>query len=573
MFSRRDILKFIAVGGSASLLPFSYNKYLKRFGINQAFADGGVQSPPLTPFLDPLPLPSEIEPVKPFDAPDWEEFIGETTRFYKIVAEERYVQFHSQLPQPTSIWGYRPNNVPHGEWNFALGPTLIANASQHIKDGMIVQHLNNLPIEHQGFGHPELSVHLHGGHHPSRSDGFPGNIDGFQPFTFGPGEHYTYSYPMAAPGLMDGAAEYSEIPSTLWYHDHAEDFTAANVYKGLAGFHLVYEDATTDGALDIGDESSPRGLHLPSGDYDIPIFLQDKTFLDDGSLFYNPFDHDGFLGDTYVINGKVQPYFNVKRRKYRFRLLNGSNARFYHVSLTNENGREQPFDMIATDGGLLSRTLRDKTSFLIAMAERFEIVVDFSKYNTGDVLYFEDRLEQDDGRGPKGKFDSPKLRNLGTRFLKFIVGEEAVDMSEVPDMLRPFEPISDNVLAQATVKTFEFERRHGAWQINHQFFDRNQALAESHLGEPEIWRLVNKSGGWWHPIHIHSEFGRVIRRNGKLPPLHERDGIAKKDTFILGPNDEVEIFLKFRDFTGPFVFHCHTLEHEDMFMMGRFDVV
>jgi len=134
-------------------------------------------------------------------------------------------------------------------------------------------------------------------------------------------------------------------------------------------------------------------------------------------------------------------------------------------------------------------------------------------------------------------------------------------------------PIPDNVLAQATVKTFEFERRHGAWQINHQFFDRNQALTESRLGEPEIWRLVNKSGGWWHPIHIHSEFGRVIRRNGKLPPMHERNGIAKKDTFILGPNDEVEVFFKFRDFTGPFVFHCHTLEHEDMFMMGRFDVV
>ena len=180
------------------------------------------------------------------------------------------------------------------------------------------------------------------------------------------------------------------------------------------------------------------GLHLPSGDYDIPIVLQDNTFLNDGSLFYNPFDHDGFLGDTYVINGKVQPYFNVKRRKYRFRLLNGSNARFYHLSLTNENGREQPFDMIATEGGLLSRTLRDQKNFLIAMAERFEIVIDFSKYNTGDVLYFEDRLVQDGGRGPKGTFDSPELRNPGKRFLKFIVGEKAVDMTEVPDVLRPF---------------------------------------------------------------------------------------------------------------------------------------
>ena len=578
MVTRRELLKLGALGGAAALAPVSYQKYLD-FGINQAFADIEFESPPVTPFIDPLPLPDPVKAVDPFDVleSEWERFIDKSedskTNFYKIVAEERYVQFHSQLP-PTSIWGYRPDYIPHGEWDFVLGPTFKTNICQNEKAGLLVQHINDLPTDHQGFGHPETTVHLHGGHHPSRSDGFPGNIDGHKPFLFGPGKHYNYCYPMLDPGFLDKTADTSERPSTLWYHDHAEDHTAANVYKGLAGFHLVFEDplSTSIEPLDTGDETSEKGLHLPSGDFDIPLVLQDKTFFGDGSLFYNPFDHDGFLGDKFVINGAIQPYLEVKRRKYRFRFLDGSNARFYQVYLIDEDGRSQPFDMIGNEGGLFDHTLRDQETFLIGMAERYEIVVDFSRFRHGQVLYFEDRLGQDDGRGPDGDFDKPKMRKR-TRFLKLIVGEDAYDPSQVPDSLRPFEAISDEMLASATIKTFEFERRQGAWQINHQFFDRNSPMAVSEQGRPEIWRLVNKSGGWWHPIHIHSELGRMISRNGKLPPLHERDGIAKKDTILLGPNDEVEVFLRFRDYTGPFVFHCHNLEHEDMFMMGRFDIV
>jgi len=573
MFTRREMLKLAALGGAATLLPVSYQKYLK-IGIKQAFAKDAFQSPPVTPFIDPLPLPGVIETVDPFDAPEWAEYIeiGKTS-FYKIVTEERLVQFHSELP-PTAIWGYRPAYVPHGHWNFALGPTFKTNICQDIHGGVVVQHINDLPAHHEGFGHPQTTVHLHGGHHPARSDGFPGNIDGQPNFLFGPGEHYNYCYPMLDPGFIDNVVDPSERPSTLWYHDHAEDFTAANVYKGLAGFHLVYEDplSTSIEPLDTGDETSERGLHLPGGAYDIPLALQDKTFLDDGSLFYNPFDHDGFLGDKFVVNGAIQPYFKVKRRKYRFRFLNGSNARFYQAFLINEDGRSQPFDMIGNEGGLFDHTLRDQETFLLGPAERYEIVVDFRRFKSGDVLYFEDRLGQDDGRGPDGDFDDIKM-NKSTRFLQLRVGEDVPDPSEVPDTLRPFDPISPEELASATVKTFELERRQGAWQINHQFFDRNNPMAVSIQGAPEIWRMVNKSGGWWHPMHVHSELGRLIRRNGKLPPLHERDGIAKKDTILLGPNDEVEVFLRFRDYPGSFVFHCHNLEHEDMFMMGRVDIV
>jgi FtsP/CotA-like multicopper oxidase with cupredoxin domain len=123
-------------------------------------------------------------------------------------------------------------------------------------------------------------------------------------------------------------------------------------------------------------------------------------------------------------------------------------------------------------------------------------------------------------------------------------------------------------------RTFEFDRRHGAWTINGQLAgDFDHPIASPRRGQPEIWRLVNKSGGWWHPIHVHSELFHVLRRNGLLPPLSERDGMARRDTILLKSNETVDVFLEFRDFLGPFSLHCHNMEHEDMAMMARFDVV
>jgi FtsP/CotA-like multicopper oxidase with cupredoxin domain len=176
----------------------------------------------------------------------------------------------------------------------------------------------------------------------------------------------------------------------------------------------------------------------------------------------------------------------------------------------------------------------------------------------------------------------------GPRILKFIVDGDPPrpDPSQVPDVLRPFQAISDEKIAAAysNLQVFRFDRSHGGWTINGEFVDLERPVVEAKLNVPYIWRLVNDSGGWWHPIHIHSEFFRVIRRNGRTPsipapparawvPGFERDGFVKKDTILLRDNESVDVFLKFRDHLGPFVFHCHNMEHEDMAMMARFDVV
>src|SRR5262249_36590210 len=155
--------------------------------------------------------------------------------------------------------------------------------------------------------------------------------------------------------------------------------------------------------------------------FDLPIVIQDKMFADDGSLVFDPLNHDGFLGDTYVINGKVQPFFNVQQRRYRFRFLNGSPARFYELFVTNSRGVPAPMAAIATEGGLLDHAIV-LTHFPLSPAERIEVIVDFSQFKKGDEVFLENRLAQDDGRGPRGTFENPEIRPSGTRLVKFVVG-------------------------------------------------------------------------------------------------------------------------------------------------------
>jgi len=584
MFTRRDMLRLGLAGSAYALSPskFGTNPYL--------FADGGgglPPSPPTTPFLDPLPLPPPAQQVAPFATrADYQEFIdpaGLKTHYYQLVEEVRLVQLHSQLP-PTGVWGYRDSNVAN--WPFVPGPTFHVNITDQPFNGNIVRHVNNLPAvaNQRGFGLPRSTVHLHGGHHPAVSDGFPadnGVINGvdFSQITFESGGFFDYCYPMRSPGFRT-TIDTTECPSTMWYHDHLLDFTGPNVYRGLAGFYLCFD------SLDTGNENDtlPTALRLPSGNFDIPMVLQDKILDANGQLLFDTFQHDGFLGDKFLVNGAIQPFFNVQRRKYRFRLLNGSNARIYQMFLTDNNGKSYPMTQITTEGGLLSRPVPRPNGAMIGMAERIEVVIDFSQFpSSTTALYFENRLNQTSGRGPGGDFNNPDLLSSGTRLLKFNLLPGAVpDPSQVPNVLRAFAPISATEISKAVVRNFQFDRSDGGLVINGQFVDLTRPLASpSKSGAGEIWRLKNGGGGWWHPIHIHLEFGRVLKRNGTTPfgggtgdhgQSIEQDGVAKKDTYLLGPGDEVDVFLRFRDYPGPYVFHCHNIEHEDMAMMARFDV-
>jgi FtsP/CotA-like multicopper oxidase with cupredoxin domain len=551
---RRDLFRLSMAGGASLLLPAGCRRRdlrsnAGRTGMASAQDTAIFRSPPTTPFLMTLPIPPPPRPVAPF-ASDCTQFTGEGTTFFEIVEEERFVQVSPNLP-PTVFWGYRDATVD--SWPFAVGPTFHGRMTTSLGNGFVVRQYNQLPSDHRGFGVPYTTVHFHGGHNPSRSDGFP-TLD------FGPGTSFDYCYPLIVPGTIVPPLAPGDVPSTMWYHDHLLDFTGQNVYIGLVGFFLVFDD------LDTGDETT--GLGLPSGPFDIPIVIQDKSFAPDGSLVFDVFNRDGFLGDKFLMNGVIQPFLRVKRRKYRFRFLDGSNARFYQVFLATADGRTYPFDQIATEGGLLAAPIRGVESFYVAPATRVEVVIDVSAFEEGEEVFLENRLQQDDGRRPGG------LVPRGPQLLKFIVEERVPDPSQVLDVLRPFAAVTPQEIAAARRRRFVFNRTEGDFAINNILAGNLAApVAVPTLGAPEIWHLENKSGGWAHPIHVHLDFMRVLTRNGELPPLDERDGMARRDTVVLGPNDEVEVFLRFHDFTGPFVFHCHNLEHEDMAMMGRFDTV
>jgi FtsP/CotA-like multicopper oxidase with cupredoxin domain len=556
--------------GAGSMVTLPAGGWFGR--VSSAFADSNLQSPRLTPFVDPLVDPAVTELAQAAAFPQLTAyatpFRGAATRHFQITAMERMVKFHRDLPQ-TPVWAYVDSAGPTSQRLFSFRYPRI-NMGLAEGSGVVVRFHNGLTTTPADFGLPKLTVHFHGGHQPAAADGFPHDIvnrPGFFPahVTIDPGETYDYIYPWRDCGCIDGPVTTEERGSFYWFHDHILDFTGPNVYRGLAGVALAYDET------DSGDENDPApNLRLPSGKYDIPLVFQDKVFDRSGALVFDPFNQDGFLGDTFVVNGIVQPYHPIERRKYRLRFLNGSTARIYQLFLTNDAGQAFPkITQIATEGGLLAHPIRNLQSVLLPMAQRVEAVVDFADpmFDGQAAVYLENRLAQTDGRKPDG------LVSRGPKLLKFILGARTNDPSSVPDTLRPLTPISDAEKSEAERRSFKFDRSDGVFTINNRPINIERPSASPSHTRGQIWRLENSSGGWWHPVHIHSEFMRVLTRNGKLPPLDERDGNAKRDTVLLKGGDVVEIYIKFRDFPGPFVFHCHNLEHEDMAMMARYDVV
>ncbi|WP_292443704.1 multicopper oxidase family protein [Methylibium sp.] len=557
---RRDFFKTAALGGVCMAAPW----------VAQAQTTTTTpQSPYTEPWRDELEPQKPLQPVASLSpAPGKLPVAGEVGRaahqawdrfppqkLYDMHAGEYPLKWHKDLPEVTT-WGFN-DQCP--------GPMIHARYGEPI----LVRMGNELRQLGQGYGSPEISIHLHNMHTPSESDGFP--IDWWSPTDHGPtltgpGHFKDHHYPMVYAGVdqYGGIGDEREALGTLWYHDHRIDFTAQNTYRGLSGFFLAYDH------IDNGDEhdlSSPTALRLPSGDFDQPFVLADKRFTPDGvALSFDPFDNDGFVGDKMTVNGRIQPFYNAARRKYRLRLLNAGPARNYDLQLRlgSPTGPVQKFQYIANDGNLLPAPLT-MSSVRLAVAERADIVFDFSLFQKGSEVFLVNRLNQLDGRKPEKDF----LRTP-VPILKFEVDRDAQgneeDESRVPALLRPL-PNMDQPVEER--RTFTFDRTNGAWAVNSRLF-KNRPVAFPKKGTAEIWKLRNDSGGWAHPIHIHLEEGRILKRNGKLPPPHER---GRKDVFYLGPNETLEVYLRFRDFTGKYVMHCHNTVHEDHSMMVRYDIV
>jgi FtsP/CotA-like multicopper oxidase with cupredoxin domain len=461
----------------------------------------------------------------------------------------------------------------------APGPTLVATRGKTVQ------------VTQTNDWSENVTVHNHGHKVAATSDGHPTDY-------ITPGASKVYTYPN------------DQRAGTYWYHDHTMDLTGPHVYAGLAGFYII-----TDPAEDA--------LGLPSGSHDVPLLLQDKQFESDNSLSYEPNQLIGFFGDTAVVNGTTTPYLDVGTSKYRFRVLNGSNARPYFLKLQlRGSSAALPFQVIASDGGLLAAPV-ERTSLPIAPAERYDIVVDFSQYPLGTKLDLIntapsvaglgvedpdwggadgtgwDGSDADDaaaedwagfGGGDWGRFGGPGPRFGGpggarfgwlegeelegpgevpalTGLMQFVVTRSEADTSTVPAKLSSILPL--HAADAADTKEIVFRYDGSDWTMNDLMYDPERIDITSKLGQVYVWTLRNESP-IPHPFHKHLSAFNVVDINGAAPPAYES---GWKDTVMVPPQSTVRIVFKEETFTGTYVFHCHNLEHEDHGMMLQEGVV
>jgi manganese oxidase len=353
-------------------------------------------------------------------------------------------------------------------------------------------------------------------------------------------------------------------------------------------------------ALDRGNEAINDGvnLRLPSGtarswgnlDYDVNLMLAYKAWDGQGQLYFDIFNFDGFLGDVMTVNLAYKPYFEVERRKYRFRILNASVSRFFKVGLSDGSTMIQ----IANDGNLFPHPVPLTALDEQGIAERYDVVIDFSRYTVGDKVALVNLCEHQDGKKPakdlalsdalSGKSPDPCVG----KFLEFrIVRNPATpDLSQVPSTLIPNPDLSRIPVARERV--FEFGSGAsqsssdpitafvGPWGIKTDgggtlAADFGRISAAPKFGTREIWTLKNGGGGWDHPIHIHFEEGQILARNGSAAnvPAWEQ---GRKDVYRLRPGGSVTLTMQFRDFGGMFMEHCHNTVHEDNAMLLRWEL-
>jgi len=504
----------------------------------------------LTPFLDALPLPAVAQPVSGSSG-------GAAS--YHLRMRETQQQLHAELPGPTTVWGYDDGNgasFPGPTVEASVGAPVTVTWENDLRDSAsgLLRTSHYLPVDLCPHGAPENAdartvVHLHGAHVEAAYDGYP-------EATFSPGQQVVYEYPNW------------QLPSTLWYHDHALGITRLNVYMGLAGFWLIRD-------------AFEQSLGLPSGEFEIPVAIQDRSFNPDGSFLY-PADWQGtFFGDHILVNGKVWPYHEVKPGKYRLRLLNGCSSRTLRLSLSTG----APFQVLGMEGGLLPAPA-PLSQVTLGPGERSDVVVDFEPYPIGTEVFL-----TNDAPAP-----FPGSGGAIPDVMKFVVSDlpgGAPFTAPLPTALRPMEVLEE---VEATVfRDFLLEKVPGTctddeWEIisldgtgspiGSKWVDITE-LPE--LGETEVWKFVNLTG-MTHPMHIHLVMFQVLDRQscqesgGQClpigspvpPPDHEK---GWKDTVQVGPDEIVRVIARFEDYEGLFSYHCHILEHEDHEMMRQFQAV
>ncbi len=456
------------------------------------------------PFTIPFKTPPVLVPER------------QTQNYDYYTLTQRQAQAEILPGKLTDIWGYN---------GITPGPTIMNTRGRHA----VVQQINALPEIHPTLRYNVWSsTHLHGSASKPQFDGYASDITDVNSW-----KDYEY------PNLQDAR--------TLWYHDHGVHITAPNAYMGLAAMYILHDPVEL-------------ALPIPHGAYDVPIVLRDAMFEDNGALLFDDNGHSGVYGDVILVNGVPWPNMQVERRKYRFRILNASISRSYDYRLSTG----EPLIVIGTDGGLMPHP-QPVANVRHGAAERYEVVIDFSKYQIGQRVVLENV-------SPPNNIDYDTISQI----MAFDIVADASDTSnnEVPHDLNPNMKVMGLTEADAMrTRHFEFKREGGNWTINGTTWDDvvnsdyQFVLANPGFQDTEIWELSNPHGGWFHPVHIHLVDFKVLDRNGRAPFDYEK---GPKDVVYVGENETVRVLMKFENQQGRYMMHCHNLVHEDHDMMCQF---
>lgn len=532
--SRRQILKVGAVAGGALMLPL-------KFGVKQSEAK---ESPELKHFVDQLPKPRVFQPSGTNGSSD----------FYQVGMREIEGQFHRDLPL-TTVWGYGDSegySSPGPTFEARKGRNTVVNWKNRLAESPSAPHFLDIDPSIIGSIHGaensrKAVVHLHGGEIVAEVDGYPYD-------TILPKMNVEYDY------------EIIQNAATLWYHDHALGNTRLNVYMGLAGFFLVRDDY---------EDSLTANKMLPDREFEYPLALQDRRFNKDGSLSYDKKFDDSFFGDVMVVNGKAWPYLDVQRRKYRFRVLNGSNSRSYRLQLGDGS---TSFYQIGSDGGFLSAPVK-LNRLMLTPGERADIIVDFSQFDADKDIILTNTFPS---RPMERKDEDPITEVIKFRTFGAVVANDV----SLPTLtaIAAIPVASDTVHRDFKLDDMYDEKLgESKWEINKLGFD--EITEEIRPGAVEVWNFINKSD-MIHPMHLHLVQFQVLSRHlsrenseGDLVPGRDLGVDANergpKDTVRVGPKEIVTVVARFPSedkYNGLFPYHCHILEHEDHEMMRQYQI-
>jgi FtsP/CotA-like multicopper oxidase with cupredoxin domain len=509
VITRREVLKIGGLGvlgtTGATVMPWATGLDAK--SVSALPANRMPQ-----PFRSGFVRPPTIRPYKSTRTRD-----GEWTDHFELTMKAGWAEMVPGLR--TRVFGYE-GVVP--------GPTIQISRGRRSS----VRMRNHLPaLNPVGGDSFTTSVHLHGSGSLPEYDGYASDLTQ-------PGLYKEYHYPNFQPAR------------TLWYHDHGVHHTAQNVYAGLFGQYHIHDPAE-------------REL-LPQGEFDVPLMVGDIMFNADGQVRYDDRSTSGLWGDVIHVNGRPWPVMRVKRRVYRFRILNVSISRSYRFRLSTGD----PVTMVATDGGLMPRS-REVDQWRHGNAERYEVLIDFRKYRPGQRVVLQN-------------LSNPNNRDYDhtDKVMAFEVTDAPFSTKDptwrrIPHTLANSEVMRLRPSDATKERTLRVERKNGMWTINGRTWEdvinSNFQLVEANprLGATEVWNLENHSGGWFHPLHIHLVDYRILSRNGRRPFDYE---LGPKDVAYIGENERVRVIAKFGPQRGRYMVHCHNLPHEDHDMMVQFAV-